>query len=284
MEESHPTPRILPGKRGRIQAGEAGLFWSERPRSDPADLCDPLPLTDAQERKSGGTPTLPNEGQLIKSMCANIRSALPTGNARCLSETWQEGGRGAGGAAAPRLSPPGGGAAGPYLVPAVPRARQGAVAGARSPVREVPGQLLQGGRGGVPGAPERPRRHEVSFQALGLERLPAQLLREAPRRRCVLPRPHQGRAAATSLPAPARARRARLGHLAAAPARPQVRRHPPPAPGAPGKPPGFVAWRPPGRQASVRSVLAVLTAAGQITCSCRGDRAFVPKCPSSPAS
>lgn len=85
-------------------------------------------------------------------------SALPTWTARG-PESRQEGGCGAGGAAVPPGSSPGGGAAGPYLVPAVPSARQGAVAGAQRPVREVPGQLVQSDQGGVPGAPGRRCRH-----------------------------------------------------------------------------------------------------------------------------
>lgn len=120
--------------------------------------------------------------------------------------------------------PPGGGAAGPYLVPAVPRARQGAIAGALRPIREVPSQLVQDGRGGGPGLPRRRRRHEHSLPARrgsGSGRLPAQ--------------PHPPGAAEEARPAEAapgprrshfllgvRAKRARPGHLVPAPARCQV--------------------------------------------------------------
>lgn len=138
-----------------------GLFGTRSPRNDPAqvrtaDLCDPLPETDVQERKQvcvwGGTPALPNEAQLRQSVQTSSQ-LFPLGppGVRELA-----GGRPrTGGAVGPRSCPLRGGAAGPYLVPAVPRARQGAVAGAQRPVREVPGQLVQGGRGAVLATRER---------------------------------------------------------------------------------------------------------------------------------
>ncbi|MEJ1274996.1 hypothetical protein NN561_005890 [Cricetulus griseus] len=53
----------------------------------------------------------------------------------------------------------------PYLVPAVPGARQRAVARAGLPVCEVPRQLVQDGRGVVLGARGHRRRHEDWLQA-----------------------------------------------------------------------------------------------------------------------
>lgn len=62
----------------------------------------------------------------------------------------------------------------PYLVSAVPGARQRAVARARRPVREVPRQLVQDGRGIVLGARGHRRRHGDWLRARArVPRLPA---------------------------------------------------------------------------------------------------------------
>lgn len=58
----------------------------------------------------------------------------------------------------------------PYLVSAVPGARQRAVARARRPVREVPRQLVQDGRGVVLRAGGRQRGHGDWLRALRLGR------------------------------------------------------------------------------------------------------------------
>lgn len=190
-----------------------------------------------------------------------------------VSESRQAGGRGAGGAAAPSLSPPGdwGGRPLTWFLPYHAPDREPLPAPSAQYVKFRDSSSTAAEAAAI-GA--RSRR---SGSGSGSGCLPAPPLRQAPRRRRALPRP---------LPARRPGRRARRGHLAPAPARRQVRLPPantprparrglgPRAPGARGdprrlRPPGAarLAAHPRARGAWVLGVLAGQTAQGGSPCA-----------------